>query len=238
MKMFSTCDLTVAGEMERVRAISLSTRPCAIRWRISRSRPVSVCGPCRRGAAIVCAAAGSSAFTAGGSSAPSSGSKAVTTSATFALLIKCPGSLRPRSLGDEARAEPARNQERERRARAVVERGLEGAAMILDDPAADEEPDARAVALGRIEGIEEPLRLAGPEAFACIPHAQPHMALEALCADHQLPRTVVDLVHRFRGVRHEVEDHLLELQGIPGDSRKIGLQFAARDHPTQLELLR
>src|SRR5215475_9331037 len=151
---------------------------------------------------------------------------------------EAPGSLRPRSLGDEARAAPARNQERERRARAVVERSVDGAAMVLDDPAADEEPDARAVALGRIEGIEEPLRFAGPEAFACIPNAQPHIAVEALRADHQLPRTVVDLVHRFRGVRHEVEDHLLKLQGIPGDSRKIRLEFDARDHLTQLQLLR
>src|SRR5262245_33604981 len=108
--------------------------------------------------------------------------------------------------------------------------------MVFDDPAADEEPDARAVALGRIEGIEEPLRLAGPEAFAGIPNTQPNMALDALRADDQLPRTAVDLVHRFRGVRQEVQDHLLKLRGIPGDSRQIRLQLAARDHLTQLEL--
>src|SRR5262249_33018387 len=110
--------------------------------------------------------------------------------------------------------------------------------MVLDDPAADEEADARAVALGRIEGIEEPLRFAGPEAFACIPNAQPHMALDALRADTELARTVVDLFHRLRGVRHEVEDHLLKLQGVPGDSRKIRLQLAAGDHLTLQQLLR
>src|SRR4029453_15781045 len=153
--MLPTCDLTVAGEMESVCAISLSTYPCAIRWRMSRSRPLSVCAITPAGLA----------FTWRGSRAPSSGSKAATASATFPLSMiliavsQHAGSLRPRSLGDEARAAPARNQERERRARVVVEGGVDGAAMVLDDPAADEEPDARAVALGRVEGIEEPLRV-------------------------------------------------------------------------------
>jgi len=71
--------------------------------------------------------------------------------------------------------------------------------------------DAHAVALGRMERIEQPVGLTWREAFSRLPNAQAHMTLAFLRPGHQIARTVVDFAHRFRGVRDQAQDHLLKL---------------------------
>ena len=112
----------------------------------------------------------------------------------------------------------AGNGKREGGARAIVRLCPEAAVMSLDDGAADGEPDAHAVALRRVEGVEQLVHALAVEAHAGIPHAQAHtIAVVPFGSDQQLPRAIVHVGHRVGGVAEQVQDDLLELDAIAGD---------------------
>src|SRR5262245_58655801 len=68
------------------------------------------------------------------------------------------------------------NGERESRAGgAAVRLRPDTTAMVLDDRAADEQSDAHAAALRRVEGGEQGLKILPRKSHACISHGQAHL---------------------------------------------------------------
>src|SRR5262245_29202706 len=132
----------------------------------------------------------------------------------------------PRSRGDSfpvpAALWTAGKREREGRPGSVVPLRPEVAVMSLDDGPADGQADPHPVALGRVEGVEELVHALRIEANAGIAHGDPHtVGGLAFGSDQQVPRTVVDANHRIRRVAEQVQDHLLELDPIGCEGRKI-----------------
>src|SRR5918992_1403810 len=116
----------------------------------------------------------------------------------------------------------AGNGKREGGAWTIVGLRPEAATMSFDDGAADGEPDAHAVALRRIESVKQLVHALAVDADAGIPHAHTHtIAGIPFGSDQHVPRAIVDTEHRVRGVAHEVQDDLLDLDPIAGDGRKI-----------------
>ena len=112
----------------------------------------------------------------------------------------------------------AGNGKREGGTWSIVRLCPETTMMPLDDGAADGEPDAHAVALRRVEGIEQLVHALAVDAHAGIPHAHAHtIAVLPFGSDQQLPRPIVDANHRVRGVAEQVENDLLELDAIASD---------------------
>ena len=94
--------------------------------------------------------------------------------------------------------------------------------MFLDDRAADREPETHAIALRRIEGIEQLVHALRVNAYASIPYACTHaIAVLSLGSDQQMPGAIVHVGHCVGGVAEQVQKYLLELDPIAGDGRKI-----------------
>ena len=73
-----------------------------------------------------------------------------------------------------------------------------GDRVSLDNGAADGEPDPHAVALRRVEGLEQALRALAVEARAGIPHGHTDtIALLSLGSNQQLARAIVHASHRL-----------------------------------------
>ena len=116
----------------------------------------------------------------------------------------------------------AGNGKREGGTRAVVRLCPEATVVSLDDGAADKQPDAHAVALRRVEGIEQAIRALAVEARASIPNSHADtIAVLSFGLNQQLPRAIVHVGHRVRGVAKQIQDDLLELNAIAGDGRQI-----------------
>src|ERR1700674_211080 len=71
--------------------------------------------------------------------------------------------------------EIAGNRKRKRRAWSIIRLYPETATMSLDDRTADRQPDAHAVALGRVERIEQLVHALTLDADTSIPHRHAHM---------------------------------------------------------------
>src|SRR6267142_4525812 len=69
----------------------------------------------------------------------------------------------------------AGNRKRERRAWSVIRLHPETAAMSFDDRTADRQPDTHAVALGRVERIEQLVHALALDADTSIAHRHAHM---------------------------------------------------------------
>ena len=69
----------------------------------------------------------------------------------------------------------AGNRKRERRAWSIIRLYPETATMSLDDRTADRQPDTHAVALGRVERIEQLVHALTLDADTGIPHRHAHM---------------------------------------------------------------
>ena len=104
--------------------------------------------------------------------------------------------------------------------------------MSLDDGAADGESDSHAVALRRVERVEQLVHALTVEAHAGIPHGQAHMfAVFPFGSDQQLPGAIVHARHRVRGVAEQVQDDLLELDTVAGDGREIVGELGLKNRP-------
>ena len=109
--------------------------------------------------------------------------------------------------------------------------------MSLDDRAADEQPDAHAAALRRVEGIEQLVHALTVEPDAGIPDDHTHtVAILPFGSDQQLPRPIVDVDHRVRGVAKQIQDDLLELDAIAGDDREIVGELRLKNHAISLKV--
>ena len=92
--------------------------------------------------------------------------------------------------------------------------------MPFDDRTADGEPDTHAVAFRRVEGVKQLVHARGGDAHSGIPHTHTHtIAVLSFGSDQRLPRAIVHTRHRVTGVAEQVQDDLLELDPVAGDSR-------------------
>ena len=99
--------------------------------------------------------------------------------------------------------------------------------MILDDGAADKEPDPHSVRFRGVEGVEELVHSLRIEPDSYILHSQTHsIPFVSFGPDHQLSRTILDAPHRVRGVQEQVEDDLLKLDAIARDRREVSASSA------------
>src|SRR5712691_2038755 len=69
----------------------------------------------------------------------------------------------------------AGNRKRERRAWSIIRFYPEATTMFFDDRTADRQPDTHAVALGRVERIEQLVHALTRDADTSIPHRHAHM---------------------------------------------------------------
>src|SRR2546430_13067094 len=91
----------------------------------------------------------------------------------------------------------AGNGKREGGTRSVIRFCPESTVMSLHDGAADGEPDTHAVALRRVEGVEQLVHALTLEAHAGIPHHHAHaIGAFPFGSDQQLPRPIVRSNHR------------------------------------------
>ena len=111
--------------------------------------------------------------------------------------------------------------------------------MSLDDGAADGEPDSHAVALRRVEGVEQPVHALTVDAHARVPDGHAHtIARLPFCSDQQLPRAILHVDHRVRGVAEQIQDDLLELDAIAGDRGEVVGELRLQHHPVSLKITR
>ncbi len=109
--------------------------------------------------------------------------------------------------------------------------------MSLNDLAADRQSDTHTVALGRVKGIEQPLKVLRIDAGPGILHAQTHaIVCFPARSDQQAPRAVVNTSHGVGSIAEQIQDDLLELDTISGDGRKFYGEFRLQDHPTPLKI--
>jgi hypothetical protein len=109
--------------------------------------------------------------------------------------------------------------------------------MPLHNRSADGQSDTHAAALRRIEGIEELVHGLTVNADTAVPHHHTHaVAILSLGPDQQLPRPVVDIHHRVRGVANKIQNDLLELDAIPGYVREIIGELRLQNHALSLKI--
>jgi hypothetical protein len=90
--------------------------------------------------------------------------------------------------------------------------------MRLDDGAADSQPKAHALRLGRDEGLEDSLQVLARDASSVVRDLQQGVpARGKLGADEKRPRRL-GVGHRVAGVE-KVQQHLLQLDSAAGDER-------------------
>src|SRR5262245_34663695 len=110
------------------------------------------------------------------------------------------------------------------------------AVMSLDDGAADGEANTHAVALRRVEGVEQLGHVPRVDADADIAHAHAHtIAVLVFGSDQQLPRPIVHGGHRIRGVADQIQDDLLELNTIPDDLWKVLSELQLKQNAISLK---
>src|SRR5258707_9336347 len=99
----------------------------------------------------------------------------------------------------------AGNTKRKRRSRTVVGCGPYTAMMTLDDGATDGQANPHAVALSRVERIEELVNGLRFQTHPRVLHSQTDaIGFVSFGSDHQLPWSVLDVAHRVRGVQEQV----------------------------------
>jgi len=118
------------------------------------------------------------------------------------------------------------------RAVGLVRRRRQPPAMRLDDRAADRQPHAHPVGLGRIEGLEQAVEVRRVEPRAGVLYLDEHIIRTTLAGDdRKLARSVADASYRLDGVDDQIGHHLLQLHPICRNKRqtvrKLGLQADA-----------
>jgi len=110
--------------------------------------------------------------------------------------------------------------------------------MGFDDGATDREADSHASSLRRVEGVKESLRIVWTEAHAGILNGQAHtIAVVVFGPDQELPRTILDGAHRFRGVQEQVQHHLLQLDAVTGNRGQMAGQIRRYRNPASVDFV-
>jgi hypothetical protein len=109
--------------------------------------------------------------------------------------------------------------------------------MPLHNRSADGQSDTHAAALRGVEGIEELVHALTVNADTAVPHHHTDaVAILSLGSDQQLPRPIVDIHHRVRGVANQIQNDLLELDAIPGYVREIIGELRLQNHALSLKV--
>src|SRR5215472_4661172 len=111
------------------------------------------------------------------------------------------------------------------------------AVMSLDYGLTDVQSDSHSIVLGGIEGLEEFVRGFRWEAVAHIFHAKTY-PIQPLSfgSDEQLPPAIIYRAHRVGSIAYQIKNHLLELDTIPFNQRKIIGKLRFQDHPMPLKI--
>jgi len=109
--------------------------------------------------------------------------------------------------------------------------------MTLDDRAADGKADSHAVTFRCIERVKELVHDLRVDPHAGVSNACAHaIFVLPFCSDQQLPRPIVHVNHRVRGVAEQVEDDLLELDTVAGHVREAVSEFRLKHDAISLKV--
>src|SRR3954468_11723690 len=129
------------------------------------------------------------------------------------------------------------DRKRESGTRTIVRLRPQAAVMLLDDRAADRQPDAHAVALRRVKGVKQSVHALAIDAHAGVAHAHAHMiGVLALGDDTQAPLAIVHVAHRVAGVPQQVENDLLKLDPVASEGREILSEFRLQSDAVSLKI--
>jgi len=102
------------------------------------------------------------------------------------------------------------------------------------------EPDPHTALLSCVERIKELVLILRVETHTGIFHGQEYAIVRILsCSDQQLPRTILNINHRMRGIQEKIQNDLLQLHSIAHHHWKVvrkllfqknlvGLEFTPR----------
>src|SRR5713226_5376514 len=111
--------------------------------------------------------------------------------------------------------------------------------MTLDNGATDAQSDSHTVILSCVERFEEPVGGLRIETDPHIFHAEEHpIAFASFGRDQQLPRAIMNGIHRIRSIPEEVQNYLLKLDSVTCDKREIVGKLRSQNHPVSLKLTR
>src|SRR6266446_3433522 len=111
--------------------------------------------------------------------------------------------------------------------------------MTLDNGATDAQSDSHTVILSCVERFEEPVGSLRIETDPRIFHAEEHpIAFVSFGPDQQVPRAIIDSIHRIRRIPDEVQDYLLKLDSVTCDKREVVGKLTSQNHPVSLKLTR
>src|SRR6266403_61092 len=109
--------------------------------------------------------------------------------------------------------------------------------MTLDNGATDGYSDSHTVILSCVERFEEPVGSLRIETDPRIFHAEEHaIAFVSFGPDQQLPRAIMDGIHRIRRIPEEVRDYLLMLDSVTCDNREVVGKLTSHNKPVSLKL--
>jgi hypothetical protein len=104
----------------------------------------------------------------------------------------------------------------------LVRRCQQRPAIRFDDRAADRQPHADPIGLGRVERLEQPVEIRRIDPRAGIVDFDEHAVGIALAGgNRKLARSVSGAGHRLNGVDHQIHDHLLQLDTIRRNERQV-----------------
>src|SRR6266478_2553194 len=91
--------------------------------------------------------------------------------------------------------------------------------------------------LSRVERFEEPVGSLSIETDPRIFDAEEHpIAFVSFGPDQQLPRAIMDGIHRIWSSPEEVQNHLPQLHAVTCDKRKVVGKLRSQNHPVSLKL--
>src|SRR5580698_68260 len=106
------------------------------------------------------------------------------------------------------------------------------AVVTFDNSADGAHANSHSRTLGCVESVKDLVRIARVNSDASTLNCQTHVIVFVfLGPDQQIPETIVDAAHCVRRAPEQVEDHLLKLDEIPGDKRKIAGELRSQNRP-------
>src|SRR5450755_2004173 len=99
-----------------------------------------------------------------------------------------------------------------RRPRPLIGRSRQTPLVRLHDRTADRKSHSQAAGLGSEEGVEQPTCIISGDPDTAISYTDMHATrLVLVRSDHDLALTILDRLHGFDTVHHQIDDHLLQL---------------------------
>jgi hypothetical protein len=115
---------------------------------------------------------------------------------------------------------------------AIVSGGPQAATVRLDNRPAYGQAHARALRLGREEGVKDFVSPIGRQSYAGIAHRDQHVAVGILLRLDCEVSCRIRFIHRIDTVKHEVQEDLLQLYPVRPDNRQFGSEVGMYGNPT------